>query len=101
MQTVTLNQIILSIRVHKTCSESQALRYLKRMGIKPVGVRQRPQRYPADTAERILSELGFVAEDAAPATRIPSMAELRAVRAKSQGGRAGVRRFSTSQRPKL
>jgi len=89
MKTVTLNQILLAIRVHKTCSEIQARRYLKQFGIEAVGIRQRPQRYPEDAAERILRGLGYEPEVAAPEhvkqAHVPSMAELRTERRK--GGR--------------
>ena len=46
---------MLAIRVHKTCSEIQARRYLTKLGIKPIGMRQRPQRYPEDSAARIIT----------------------------------------------
>lgn len=34
-------------------------RYLRRFRIRPVGPRQCPQRYPADSAERIIRGLGL------------------------------------------
>ena len=40
-------------------STATLYRHLRRLKIRPLGIRQRPQRYPDDTAARILKELGF------------------------------------------
>jgi hypothetical protein len=58
----TVGQILLEVRQHKTCSTVQLYRYFKRWGIQPEAVRQRPQRYPDDSAERILTHLGIEPE---------------------------------------
>ena len=55
----TIAQILTEVRVEKTCSMIQLRRYLSRINIKPIGARQRPQRYPADTTERIFIYLGI------------------------------------------
>jgi hypothetical protein len=78
----TLQQIHLEIRKHKTCSRMQLYRYIRAFGIRHLGARQRPQRYPDDAAERILSHLGFDGGE-----RIVSLAELRAERAKARKAR--------------
>jgi hypothetical protein len=42
-----------------TLHRRQLYRNLRTLHILPVGIRQRPQRYPDDTAHRILSARGF------------------------------------------
>ena len=56
---MTIPQIHKAIRPHKRVSRTTLYTYLRRFRIKPVGVRQCPQRYPADTAARILKALGI------------------------------------------
>jgi len=58
-----------TMQIRKTLSEtgkpvcqSHLYRLLTLLQIKPLG-RSRPQQYPADTAERILSHLGFTVQD--------------------------------------
>jgi hypothetical protein len=46
-------------RAGKSVQRAQLDRYLKNFTILPLGVRQRPQRFPEDTVERILSHLGI------------------------------------------
>jgi len=55
----TTNSILVKIREAKSCSRAQLYRYLKRFGIRPFEVRQRPQLYPDETAEIILANLGL------------------------------------------
>jgi hypothetical protein len=43
-------------------SQRQLDRYFHRFDIKPVGLRLRPRIYPADSANRILTGLGFPAQ---------------------------------------
>ena len=62
---MTIPQIRKAIRPHKKVSHSTIYNYLRRLEIRPVGVRQCPQRYPQDTAERILKALGI---ETTPAT---------------------------------
>ena len=50
-----IENILAEVHEHKTCTKRQVYRYLKLFGIEPVGIRQRPQLYPDDTAEQILS----------------------------------------------
>lgn len=86
----------------KEVTTVSVFRYLSRLGIKPVGVRQRPQNYPDDAAARILAHLGIVngggngdsgrIPDPKAAARsrsngLPSMAELKrtARRARANG----------------
>lgn len=71
--TTTLDQIITAVRQHRPCSRRQVIRWLDAVGIGPVGVRQRPQRYPMESAAAILAHLGLV--DQVPATRLITVAE--------------------------
>jgi len=50
----------------KKVTRESVCRYLKKFDIAPSGVRQRPQQYPADSADRILAHLGFSAVTAIP-----------------------------------
>jgi hypothetical protein len=50
----------------KIVARAQLDRYLRNFNIAPAGVRQRPQQYPADSAERILRHLGFPAVPPVP-----------------------------------
>ena len=83
---MTPSQILLALRKGgKRCSQPQLYRYFSMFGIKPAGIRQRPQIYPADTAERILVHLGFLTPAAAVVPQLPTMRELRRARANSKG----------------
>ncbi|MEI6193611.1 MAG: hypothetical protein WCS42_04700 [Verrucomicrobiota bacterium] len=67
----------------KEVSRAQLYRYLAACKISPSGANQRPQRYPLDTAERILTHLGFTKLEE-PATKLVMFPpELRIVPAKS------------------
>jgi len=50
--------ILTEIQIERDCSERQLRRYLRLFNIKPLGIRQRPQRYPANTGLTILARLG-------------------------------------------
>lgn len=58
---MTLIEIIAAVCEHKPVGRRQIIRYRDALKIKPMGVRQRPQQYPADSAERILIHLGISA----------------------------------------
>lgn len=64
--TMTTKQILKAVSPLKPVSHRQLIRYLVAFNIKPLGIRQRPQQYPADTADRILKHLGFETGAAAP-----------------------------------
>jgi len=46
-------------RLGKKVTSKTIYRYFKKLGIKPQGARQRPQKYPADTALRLAHYLGL------------------------------------------
>lgn len=82
----TTNQILKEIHEHRPMSRAHLYTNLRRLGIEPVGARQRPQRYPSDTAARILSHLGFektTRRADCPTGRVMSMTQLRAEKSKS------------------
>jgi hypothetical protein len=56
---MTVNEIIKAITPLKPCSKPQMYRYLREVRAKPLGARQRPQRYPDEVVGRILLHLGF------------------------------------------
>ena len=72
-------------RAGKPIQKSRLYLLLADLSINPVGARQRPQIYPADTAERILVHLGFLTPAAAVVPQLPTMRELRRARANSKG----------------
>ena len=84
----TIAQILNEVRVAKTCSDIQLRRYITQLNIKPLGVRQRPQRYPADTTEKVLEHLGIGLPKAEP-VKLPTMRQLRAERDRSVKARGG------------
>ena len=55
----------------KPVSKRTLQRYLADLNIRPVGAAQRPQRYPMDTAVRVLSRLGLVMSGTEHAARLP------------------------------
>lgn len=65
---MTITQIIDQLRPLKPLSREGLYPHLRALKIKPIGVRQRPQRYPEDAAERVLLRLGFT-KTPAPAAR--------------------------------
>jgi hypothetical protein len=95
MTTVTFPEILDAVRrVKGDCSEVTLRRYLRDFDIQPAGVvRQRPLRYPSDTAQRVLSYLGLAEAPAGAPTirrpgRIVTMSELRAIRTKANKEKA-------------
>lgn len=95
----TVDGVLAEIRHLKPCSKPQLYRYFAAFKITPLGVRTRPRLYPDDTAHRILTKLGLVPATGAsspaapvevvqhPHSRIVSMPELRAERAKARKAR--------------
>ena len=66
---MTIHEIIAALKAAgKPSTKRTVYRYLEALGIKPLGARQIPRRFPPDSAERILAYLGFVAS--VPQTRI-------------------------------
>lgn len=55
-----IENILAEVHQHKICTKRQLYRYLKQFNITPVGVRQRPQLYPDDAAQRVLLQLGLI-----------------------------------------
>ena len=77
---MTTNQTLRALRrAGKIIGVTRLYHFLNKLGIEPLGVRQRPQQYPADTAERILQHLGFSAvpqytdADAFPAKKLSAV----------------------------
>jgi hypothetical protein len=58
--SMTIDQITEAIQPHKPVSKRQVIRYLNDCEIRPIGNRQRPQRYPDNAPNRILVHLGIV-----------------------------------------
>jgi hypothetical protein len=80
--TITLADITKQVCAIKPVSRRQVLRYMRTCKIRPAGeLRQKPEHYPADSAERILERLGL---------RIVSMRELRAERRRAASPRRRV-----------
>lgn len=63
---MTVNEILEELKPVKPMSRFWLYEQMRRLKIKPIGASQRPQRYPDDTAERILIRLGFTKHDAKP-----------------------------------
>ena len=55
----TLKEVLGEVHKHRSFTKEGLYPHLHRLGIKPIGARQRPQLYPADTAKKILHHLGF------------------------------------------
>lgn len=56
---MTITQILLELLPYREMSHSTLYKHLHALRIKPLGkVRQSPQLYPPDTAQRVLSRLG-------------------------------------------
>ncbi len=73
---MTVLEIQRELRLHKRVSRAQLYNYFKALKIEPIGARQKPQRYPANTAEKIIDYLGF--------PKIVSMRTLKSVRKKAR-----------------
>lgn len=56
---MTVEQIIHELKPVKPITRETLYVYIRRFKIKPLGIRQRPQHYPADTATRIILKLGL------------------------------------------
>lgn len=90
--TMTANETLQALLVAgKKIGRTRLYFYLDQLGIKPEGIRQRPQRYPSDTAQRILQHLGFTEPAGGVFTPVPrtvtrrpvklvSLAQIRAAR---------------------
>lgn len=76
---MTVTEIHRVVRQHKPVSRTQLYNYFEALKIKPIGARQRPQRYPDDAPLRILIRLGF--------PRVVSLRTLKAARDHSTNGR--------------
>jgi hypothetical protein len=63
----------------------QLYRYLRELSIAQP-VRQRPARFPSDTAARILKHLGLPLVSTSPA-QLPTLAQLKQERAKARKGK--------------
>jgi len=73
---MTVLDIQRELKPHKRVSRAQLYNYFKALKIEPIGARQKPQRYPDNTAEKIIDYLGF--------PKIVSMRTLKAERKKSR-----------------
>jgi hypothetical protein len=83
---MTIAQIQIALSPVKPVSLAQLKRYIRATGIKPLGVRQKPQHYPDEAPGLILRHLGF---DRTPSQGIVSMKTLRHVRDRSAAARRG------------
>jgi hypothetical protein len=90
---MTIHEITEAIQPHKLVSKRQVIRYMNACKIKPSGARQRPQRYPDNSANLVLVHLGIVppvrksfeADKRATKAGIPSLNALRAEKKKARG----------------
>jgi hypothetical protein len=57
---MTVEQIIHQLKPEKPISRETFYQYARRFKIKPLGIRQRPQLYPADTVVRLKLKLGLI-----------------------------------------
>lgn len=57
---MTIQEILHDLKPRKKISRARLYVHIRRLKIKPIGVRQIPQHYPADTPHRILLKLGLV-----------------------------------------
>ena len=83
---MTVAEIVKAIRPLKPCSARQTRRYIQDVGVKPIGARQRPQRYPDDVVGKILLHLGF--EQLPNGERLIPLRKLAAISAKAQKEKA-------------
>lgn len=58
---MTVPEILNELKSKKKLSRRRLYVYIRTLKIKPLGVRQIPQQYPADTPYRILLRLGLSA----------------------------------------
>lgn len=71
----TIAGILQAVNQVRPCSRQHLYTYLDALGVAPVGVRTRPQRYPGDTARRVIERIEA-------SSQIVSLAQLRAERRK-------------------
>lgn len=76
---VTIKQIHKDVAKRRPCSQRQIYRYLDRARVKPISRNLRPALWPDDSSRKILKVIGLLG--------IPTMNQLRAVRAKAQAAR--------------
>ena len=76
---LTVEEIRKDVAKKKPCSKRSIFRYLSQAKIKPTTRHVRPALYPDDATEKILKLIGL--------DGVPSMRQLRAVRAKALGAR--------------
>lgn len=76
---MTLLEILAEVNKQRPISRRQLLRHIKKAGVKPMGAKQRPQRYPINSAAVMLEYLGFNGSH-----RLPSIDQLRAERARAR-----------------
>jgi hypothetical protein len=56
---MTINEILEALRPAKPMSRVTLYSHMRVLKIKPIGARQKPQRYPNDVPNRILQRLGL------------------------------------------
>jgi hypothetical protein len=79
---MTLEEVQKHLTPIKLCSLVQVRRYVKALGIKPIGaLRQRPAQYPQNTADQILLNLGYEGEKP---KRVISLRKLQSIRSESR-----------------
>ena len=85
---MTTAEVLEKVRLRKACSLPQLRRHISRLSLRPISeVRQRPQLWPEDTAQKILDNLGLTQEnghDDGKNGRVVSLKKLRSTRAKSK-----------------
>ena len=91
---MTIDQIQEKLAPFKPASKRQVIRYLNACKVKPMGIRQRPQQYPANAVDKIMMRLGLVygvkkavLKFNAQVRGLPSMSELRATRQKARAAK--------------
>ena len=62
LNAVTVEQVCQAVAKLKPVTRATLYRNFQALGIKPLGVRQIPQLYPPDTAQRILRRYGLPAK---------------------------------------
>ncbi len=91
---MTVPEILARVGEFKPVSRTQLYHYFKAVKIQPIGARQKPQRFPDDSADRILIHLGFKngtakathSVEIIPASKsVVSLRTLKAERSKGRG----------------
>ena len=78
---MTITQIHVEVSRARPVTLRQLWRWVKKLNIKPLGIRQRPQQYPEDSAELIITALGLTRQ---PKASIPTMKQLKAEKRKAK-----------------